>query len=63
MDYKNKFGMTNLLTDEEKSKYSTFANKVHTMGNSDLFKLYTNSADELTTEMQDIVSFEFLIKG
>lgn len=62
MDYKNKFGMTNLLTDEEKSKYSTFANKVHTMGNSDLFKLYTNSADELTTEMQDIVSFEVRIR-
>lgn len=61
-DYKNKFGMTNLLTDEEKAKYSTFASKIRSMNNTDLFKLYTNSADELTTEMQDIVSFEVRIR-
>ena len=61
-DYKNKFGMTNILTDEEKAKYSTFAAKVREMNHKDLFRLYTNTADELTTEMQDIVAFEIKIR-
>ena len=52
----------NLLTDEEKSTYSGFAHKVHELGNKELFMLNAGIADNLTTEEQDIVSFEIKLR-
>ena len=58
-NYSQKFGMTNILTDAEKSSYKEFANRIHNnTNNADLFKLYTGSADELTSEQMDIVAWE-----
>ena len=62
-NYSQKFGMTNILTDAEKSSYKEFANKIHNnTNNADLFKLYTGSADELTSEQMDIVAWEIKIR-
>ena len=61
-EYAAKFGMLNILTDEEKSKYSSFANKVHNLNHRDLFKLNMGIADELTSEQKDIVAFEIKIR-
>jgi len=58
----NKFGMVNLLTPEEKASYRAFAQKVHSMDPKDLIKLNGNMADELTSEQQDIVSWEMKIR-
>ncbi len=61
-EYAAKFGMINILTDEEKSKYSTFAQRVHNLNHKDLFKLNMGIADELTSEQKDIVAFEIKIR-
>lgn len=58
-----KFGSTNILTDEEKASYRKFAHRIHELPNTDLFKLYSNMAsDELTSEEQDIVAWEFRLR-
>ncbi len=61
-EYAAKFGMINILTPEDKAKYSTFAQKVHNMNHKDVFKLYMGIADELTTEQKDIVAYEIKIR-
>jgi len=61
-EYAAKFGMINILTPEEKSKYSSFANRVHNLNHKDLFKLNMGIADELTSEQKDIVAFEIKIR-
>ena len=61
-EYAAKFGMINILTDEEKAKYSTFAQRVHNLNHRDLFKLNMGIADELTSEQKDIVAFEIKIR-
>ena len=61
-NYAAKFGMTNILTPEEKASYKKFAQKVHELPHKELFKLYSNQADELTSEMQDIVAWEMKIR-
>ena len=61
-EYAAKFGMINILSDEEKAKYSTFAQRVHNLNHKDLFKLNMGIADELTSEQKDIVAYEIKIK-
>lgn len=61
-EYAARFGMVNILTPEEKAKYSTFAQKVHNLNHNDLFKLNMGVADELTSEQKDIVAFEIKIR-
>ncbi len=61
-EYAAKFGMLNILSDEDKQKYSTFAHKIRNLNHSDLFKLNMGIADELTTEEKDIVAFEIKIR-
>ena len=61
-EYAAKFGMINILSDEEKAKYSTFAQRVHNLNHKDLFKLNMGIADELTSEQKDIVAYEIKIR-
>jgi hypothetical protein len=61
-NYAQKFGMTNVLTPEEKATYREFAQAVHKMDNQTLFKLNIGSADELTSEQKDIVAWEIKIR-
>ena len=61
-EYAAKFGMINILSDEDKEKYSTFAHKVRNLNHSDLFKLNMGIADELTSEQKDIVAYEIKIR-
>ena len=61
-NYASRFGNTNLLTDEEKSSYREFAQKVHKMSHKDIFLLNSNMRDTLTTEQQDIVAWELKLR-
>lgn len=57
-DYANKFGLTNVLSDEEKSSYRAFAQRVHNMDHRELMLMNANMLDRLTSEQQDIVAWE-----
>lgn len=61
-NYASRFGNTNLLTEEEKSSYREFAQKVHKMSHKDIFLLNSNMRDTLTTEQQDIVAWELKLR-
>ena len=61
-NYSARFGNMNLLTDEEKSSYRAFAQKVHNMSHKDVFLLNSDMRDKLTTEQQDIVAWELKIR-
>lgn len=61
-NYGDKYASTKLLTDEEKSSYRAFAQKVHTMKGEDLLKLNTGAMDDLTTEQMDIVAWEIRLR-
>lgn len=58
----NRYGLTQLLTSEEKKSYRLFGQRVHTMNDQDLMKLNSNLADALTSEMKDIVAFEIRLR-
>lgn len=51
-----------ILTPEDKAKYSTFAHKVHELSDADIHKLNLDMADTLTSEMKDIVSWEIRLR-
>lgn len=57
-NYANKFGLTNILTNEERESYRAFAQRVHNMDHKELFLLHGNMLDSLTSEQQDIVAWE-----
>jgi len=61
-NYSARFGNMNLLTDEEKSSYRDFAQKVHNMSHKDVYLLNSDMRDKLTTEQQDIVAWELKIR-
>lgn len=61
-NYGDRYASTKLLTDEEKSSYRAFAQKVHSMSGEDLLKLNTGAMDELTTEQMDIVAWEVRLR-
>lgn len=58
----NTYGLTQLLTQEEKTSLRAFAQKVHIMPERDVMKLNCNMADDLTSEMKDIVAYEVKLR-
>jgi len=53
---------TDILTPEEKSSYRKFGQKIHSIDDQSLMMLNMNMADQLTSEMKDIVSFEIKLR-
>lgn len=60
--FAQKFGMSNILTDEEKASYRAFAHRIRDIDNTSLFRLNNGMADELTSEEKDIVAWEIKIR-
>ncbi len=62
-NYTSKFGLVNVMTDEEKSSYKKFNDRLLQMEYSDLEKLISGSAgDVLTSEQRDLVAWQFKIR-
>ena len=62
-NYTSKFGLVNIMTDEEKSDYKKFNDRLLNMNYSDLEKLISGSAgDILTSEQRDLVAWQFKIR-
>lgn len=62
-NYTSKFGLINIMTDEEKSNYKAFNDRLIKMSYSDLMKLVSGSAgDVLTSEQRDLVAWQFKIR-
>ena len=53
---------TDILTPEDKSSYRKFGQKIHSIDDQSLMMLNMNMADQLTSEMKDIVSFEIKLR-
>lgn len=62
-NYTSKFGLVNILNDEEKSSYKKFNDRLLTMEYGDLVKLNMGIAgDVLTSEQRDLVAWQFKIR-
>lgn len=61
-DYAKRFGMSNILTNEEKSSLEAFARRMKDIDDQSLFKLNNGQADELATEEKDLVAWEIKIR-
>lgn len=62
-NYTAKFGLVNIMTDEEKSDYKKFNDRLLAMDYADLEKLVAGSAgDILTSEQRDLVAWQFKIR-
>ena len=56
-NYTSKFGLVNIMSDEEKSDYKKFNDRLLNMSYNDLEKLISGSAgDILTSEQRDLVA-------
>lgn len=51
-----------ILTAEDKSNYRNFAQKIHKIGNKELFMLNADVADNLTSDEKDIVAYEIRLR-
>lgn len=62
-NYTAKFGLVNIMTDEEKSDYKKFNDRLLAMNYADLEKLVSGVAgDILTSEQRDLVAWQFKIR-
>ena len=62
-NYTSKYGLVNIMSNEEKSDYKKFNDRLLNMSYSDLEKLISGSAgDILTSEQRDLVAWQFKIR-
>ena len=62
-NYTSKFGLVNIMSDEEKSDYKKFNDRLLNMSYGDLEKLISGAAgDILTSEQRDLVAWQFKIR-
>jgi hypothetical protein len=62
-NYTSKFGLINIMSDEEKSNYKAFNDKLIAMPYADLMKLVSGSSgDILTSEQRDLVAWQYKIR-
>lgn len=62
-NYTQKFGLVNIMTDEEKTSYKAFNDRLMTMNYSDLMKLNMGTAgDVLSSEQRDLVAWQIKVR-